>query len=172
MLYQLIHNKREQWLHSEECTIRSVLNYIVQRGMMRDAQVEAIKTYLYLKVKCQNRPLWELFSDGEFSTLDLDQLYIPANARAAMHRDKGVAALYEYAIQHNREGREIAPRLREFISEHADEIDAKQVFRNIFYGVNYTDYVMNNTFWVGVYPGMTDEMIDYMAKTIMESLEQ
>ena len=35
-----------------------------------------------------------------------------------------------------------------------------------------TDYVMNNTFWVGVYPGMTDEMIDYMAKTIMESLEQ
>ena len=44
MLYQLIHNKREKWLHSEECTIRSVLNYIVQRGMMRDAQVEAIKT--------------------------------------------------------------------------------------------------------------------------------
>ena len=35
-----------------------------------------------------------------------------------------------------------------------------------------TDYVMNNTFWVGVYPGMTDEMIDYMAKIIMESLEQ
>ena len=35
-----------------------------------------------------------------------------------------------------------------------------------------TDYVMNNTFWVGVYPGMTDEMIDYMAKTIIESLEQ
>ena len=28
-----------------------------------------------------------------------------------------------------------------------------------------TDFIMNNTFWVGVYPGMTDEMIDYMAKT-------
>ena len=72
MLYQLIHNKRDQWLHSEECTIRSVLDHIVQRGMMRDAQVEAIKTYLYLKVKCQNRPLWELFSDGEFNTRALD----------------------------------------------------------------------------------------------------
>lgn len=34
-----------------------------------------------------------------------------------------------------------------------------------------TDYVMNNTFWVGVYPGMTDEMIDYMVKTIIESLK-
>ena len=33
-----------------------------------------------------------------------------------------------------------------------------------------TDYVMNNTFWVGVYPGMTDEMIDYMAKTIIEAV--
>ena len=29
-----------------------------------------------------------------------------------------------------------------------------------------TDRIMNDTFWVGVYPGMTDEMIDYMAQTI------
>lgn len=29
-----------------------------------------------------------------------------------------------------------------------------------------TDIIMNNTFWIGVYPGMTDEMIDYMAETI------
>lgn len=35
-----------------------------------------------------------------------------------------------------------------------------------------TDYIMNNTFWVGVYPGMTDEKIDYMAKIIMEAVEQ
>ena len=33
-----------------------------------------------------------------------------------------------------------------------------------------TDRIMNDTFWVGVYPGMTDEMIDYMAKTIREAL--
>ena len=35
-----------------------------------------------------------------------------------------------------------------------------------------TDFIMNNTFWVGVYPGMTDEMIDYMAKTIIEAVNQ
>lgn len=34
-----------------------------------------------------------------------------------------------------------------------------------------TDYVMNNTFWVGVYPGMTDEMIDFMAMTIIEAVK-
>ena len=33
-----------------------------------------------------------------------------------------------------------------------------------------TDYIMNNTFWVGVYPGMSDEMIDYMAKTILDAV--
>lgn len=32
-----------------------------------------------------------------------------------------------------------------------------------------TDRIMEDTFWVGVYPGMTDEMIDYMAKTIIEA---
>ena len=33
-----------------------------------------------------------------------------------------------------------------------------------------TDYVMNNSFWVGVYPGMTSEMIDYMSKIIIEAV--
>lgn len=35
-----------------------------------------------------------------------------------------------------------------------------------------TDRIMNDTFWVGVYPGMNDEMIDYMAKTIREALAE
>jgi len=35
-----------------------------------------------------------------------------------------------------------------------------------------TDRIMNNTFWVGVYPGMTDEKIDYIAKTIKEGLNK
>ena len=44
--------------------------------------------------------------------------------------------------------------------------DAYQVAGDL----DQTDYVMNNSFWVGVYPGMTDEMIDYMAKTILEAI--
>lgn len=38
--------------------------------------------------------------------------------------------------------------------------------------LNITDYIMNNSFWVGVYPGMTDGMIDYMAEVICDSVEQ
>lgn len=33
-----------------------------------------------------------------------------------------------------------------------------------------TDRIMRDTFWVGVYPGMTDEMIDYMAAIIKEAV--
>lgn len=33
-----------------------------------------------------------------------------------------------------------------------------------------TDRIMNRSFWIGVYPGMTDEMIDYMVKVIRDNL--
>lgn len=35
-----------------------------------------------------------------------------------------------------------------------------------------TDRIMKDTFWIGVYPGMTDEMLDYMAKKIREGLQE
>ncbi len=35
-----------------------------------------------------------------------------------------------------------------------------------------TDRIMKDTFWVGVYPGMTDEMIDYMAATIIAAVNE
>ncbi len=44
--------------------------------------------------------------------------------------------------------------------------DAYRVVGNL----EVTDFIMNNTFWIGVYPGMTDEMIDYMAKVIIDAV--
>lgn len=38
--------------------------------------------------------------------------------------------------------------------------------------LHVADRIMKDTFWVGVYPGMTDEMIDYMAKTIHEAIRK
>lgn len=46
--------------------------------------------------------------------------------------------------------------------------DAYRVVGNL----EVTDYIMNNTFWVGVYPGMTDEKIDYMIQTICEAVAE
>ncbi len=34
-----------------------------------------------------------------------------------------------------------------------------------------TDFVLENTFWIGVYPGMSDEMLEYMAQKIIEAVK-
>lgn len=39
-------------------------------------------------------------------------------------------------------------------------------------GLEVTDRIMRDTFWVGVYPGMADEMIDYMAEVIKEAVRE
>ena len=52
-----------------------------------------------------------------------------------------------------------------------DQIRGTDAYR-VVGDLTNTDFIMNNTFWVGVYPGMTDEMIDYMAKTIIEAVNQ
>ena len=52
-----------------------------------------------------------------------------------------------------------------------DEIRGTDVYR-IVGDLEGTEYIMNNSFWIGVYPGMTDEMIDYMATVIREAVEK
>ena len=31
-----------------------------------------------------------------------------------------------------------------------------------------TDFVMNNSFWIGVWPGINDQMLDYMVDCLVE----
>ena len=50
-----------------------------------------------------------------------------------------------------------------------DQIRGTEVYR-VVGDLDNTEFIMNNTFWVGVYPGMTDEMIDYMAKVIRDAV--
>ena len=53
-----------------------------------------------------------------------------------------------------------------------DEMRAEGKGYRVVGGLTNTDRIMRDTFWVGVYPGMYDEMIDYMAKTIREALDE
>ncbi len=51
-----------------------------------------------------------------------------------------------------------------------DQIRGTEAYRVV--GVLHnTDFVMNNTFWVGVYPGMNEEMLDYMSGIIIKALK-
>ena len=51
-----------------------------------------------------------------------------------------------------------------------DEMRAEGKGFRIVGSLKNTDRIMRDTFWVGVYPGMTDEKIDYMARVIKEAV--
>ncbi|WP_027454876.1 DEAD/DEAH box helicase family protein [Xylanibacter brevis] len=143
MFYKLIEKKRNEWLASEECTIKELLLYIIQRGVMRDAQLEAIKTYLFLKIACKNQPLWQLFVDGVFNDTNIGQMELTETARQIFSTNKAAVALFQYSRLHDKKGKQLAPELERYIKEHADEIDYEATFQKIFYGVTYTDYLFS-----------------------------
>ena len=72
MFYKMIENKCTQWYESERCTVKNLIEYIEKTGQMRDAQIEAIKVYLFLKIACETGGFdvtaWfpeEYFTDSE-----------------------------------------------------------------------------------------------------------
>ena len=77
MFHQMISKARDRWLASNDCTIKDLIQYIEHTGQMRDAQVNAIKTYLFLKIACGCRPLARLFAEGTFNTVDIGELLLP-----------------------------------------------------------------------------------------------
>ncbi|MHC5795239.1 lipopolysaccharide biosynthesis protein RfbH [Lacisediminihabitans sp. FW035] len=57
----------------------------------------------------------------------------------------------------------------------AGNLTKQPAYRNVDFRVvgdlTNTDIVMNRTFWVGVYPGLTTPMLDYIADSIIEFVE-
>lgn len=51
-----------------------------------------------------------------------------------------------------------------------DEMRAQGCSYRVVGDLTNTDRIMNDTFWIGVYPGMTDEMIDDMIKVIHQAV--
>lgn len=50
-----------------------------------------------------------------------------------------------------------------------DDIRDTDAYRTVG-SLENTDYIMNNTFWIGVYPGMTKKKLDYMIRVIHEAV--
>lgn len=143
MFYKILQNKRNEWLSRTDCPVNSLLSYIESKGMMRDAQIDAIKTYLFLKIECGNKPLWKLFTEGDFLSLNLDNMSLTTKARRILEIDKAAASLYEYACQSDEQGNVAASALKKYIEENPDTIDYVSVFKKFFYDVAYPDYIFS-----------------------------
>ena len=143
MFYKMIEAKRDEWLHSGSCSVAALIRYIEQTGQMRDAQIEAIKTYLFLKIVCQSRPLSELFCRGVFNTLSLDEVELSGKTREYLSTHPEAAALFEYALLKNDKGEQVSLKLEKQIRQDPASIDYNKFFKEAFYKLTYTDYLFS-----------------------------
>ncbi len=132
MLFNTIQKFKNRWLESSECTIKELLHYIKERKALRVAQIEAIEIYLFLKIKGENKPLWELFAAGFFINNDsLDGFELALFERGEIKK----LSLYNFA-------KKDLPSLAKAIQTH-QPIDYEAIMKQIFYGVNYSDYLLS-----------------------------
>ncbi|MFZ5888761.1 MAG: hypothetical protein ACOYYF_14960 [Chloroflexota bacterium] len=54
MLHPIIEARKNQWLNAPKCPVKPMLDYMRQRGQLRDAQIAAIETCLFLKFEGGN----------------------------------------------------------------------------------------------------------------------
>ena len=143
MLYKMIENKCREWYDSGECTVHKLIEYIEKTGQMRDAQIEAIKVYLFLKIGCKCKPLDYLFRNGVFNSIDLNEAELSKGSREYLEENPAAAALFEYTRLKNDRGEQVSEKLEKKIKKFPSDIDYDGFFRNVFYGVSYTDYLFS-----------------------------
>lgn len=139
----MITNARNRWLMSDQCTVKDLFAYIETAGQMRDAQIDAIKTYLFLKIACDCQPLADLFCTGKFNALELDDIALKTRTKDFLKKHPAAAALFEYACLKNDTGDQVSAQIEEQIKDAPDSIDYETFFKEAFYNVSYTDYLFS-----------------------------
>lgn len=143
MFYKIIEKKRDEWLSSPSCVITDLISYIEHQHKMRDAQIESIKTYLFLKIECQNRPLWELFASGKLNSTNVDNLEVNRATREVLESNPAALALWEYASISDENVNVNSPKILEAIKKSPDSIDYVSVIKDLFSNVSYPDYLFS-----------------------------
>jgi len=138
----MIDRKKQKWLSSDECTVKDLIEYIRHKGQLRIPQIEALETYLFLKICCHNKPLWELFSEGYFN-LNIDSLSIPPRERDVLKYNPAAQALLEYSILQGEDNKRFSQNIKDTIIRNINKINFQDVFRKIFYDITYTDYLFS-----------------------------
>lgn len=143
MFYKIIEKKRNEWLSSADCVVSDLISYIERQHKMRDAQIESIKTYLFLKIECENRPLWELIASGKFNTTNVDQLEVNKATRDTLASNQAALALWEYASQLDEKSNIYCPEIINAIKKSPSSIDYVGVIKSLFFNVSYPDYLFS-----------------------------
>lgn len=143
MFYKLIIKKCNEWIDSDSCAVKNIIEYIKKTNKMRDAQIEAIKIYLFLKIECGGKSLEDLFVDGEFNSINVDDLEVNSTTRNFLNTHPEAIALFEYACLKNEKGEQVSKNLEQQIKSDPSSIDYKKFFKDVFYNTSYTEYLFS-----------------------------
>lgn len=146
MLNHTIVAKAKDWIYSPDCPVKEVIEYIRTQNYLREAQIEAIEVYLYLKIKGKNKPLATLFKEGFFlNNENLSELPLSISTRKFLEENLLARALFEFSRtpQPNQQGKTLLPDIEKQITENPESIDYEAVISNLFYGVSYSDYLFS-----------------------------
>ncbi|MEI6746723.1 MAG: DEAD/DEAH box helicase family protein [Methylococcaceae bacterium] len=128
MLNDIISTKKNQWLQSSDCAITGLIGHIKRADKLRTPQIEAIETYLFLKIAGENKPLWQLFSEGFFNE---------SQNSTVLNLKPNALALYQFAK------RQKLAKLADLILEHPSTLDYDTIIKSLFYNVSYPDYLLS-----------------------------
>lgn len=139
MIEPLISAQVQHWLGQPNCPAGPLLAYMRQAGKLRDVQIAALQTYLYLLLHGQNQPLPQLWLQGAFAkpaSYDGPRSRVPPLARELFASQPGAHTWYQMC-QHQQ------PVIATWLEENPDVPDYPALTRALFYGWSNTDYVFS-----------------------------
>ncbi len=101
MFQEIIQKRKNEWLASASSSVTDTIRYIRQKKALREPQIEAIETYLFLKIGGQNRPIWELIESGFLDKkLDLQKLKANDPVEILLKADREVLKKAFYGVDY------------------------------------------------------------------------
>ncbi|MDR1405302.1 MAG: DEAD/DEAH box helicase family protein [Candidatus Methanoplasma sp.] len=139
----MIAKKCQEWYESPSCTVANIIENIKHIGKMRDVQIEAIKIYMFLKIECDNKPLHQLFSEGKFNTINIDELELKQTIRDYFKEHVDAVSFLEYMTIITKEFDEKNQKTIELLKNHPEKFNCSEIFKELFYNVKYSDYIFS-----------------------------
>lgn len=148
MFYSTIQEKTQKWVASQDCPVAPLLGYIRSKGALRETQVAAIETYLFLKIEGGGRRLSELFSEGFFNdTASLPKARISQLARDRFMADPAALALYQLCASLEQttggKSRGATGAFEDYLTDHPEANGFAGAISDIFYQADYSDYLFS-----------------------------
>ncbi len=142
MIDALIAHQTRLWLERPNCPAAPLLAYMRTAGYLRDVQIAAIQTYLYLLLEGNNQSLAALWMQGAFIDPAKPAHHggprsrVPQVAQQVFASQRAAHTWYQLLQAQQ-------PAMATWLEDHADELDYTALTSALFYGWQNTDYVFS-----------------------------